>query len=423
MNFKKPLILIILLLFFFTNCHSQNITYKNSVVSSAQELASLVGIEILKNGGNAIDAAVGVGFTLAVVYPQAGNIGGGGFMVIHFSDGRNTSIDYRERAPLVSTKDMYLDDSGNVVEGLSTFGYLASGIPGSVAGILYALEKYGTMSRDEVMKYAIEYAEKGFKISERFASLLNLYQDEFAEFEGTSKIFCKDFKEGDLLVQTDLANTLKEIMIQGRDGFYKGWVANFIVQEMLRKGGIICYNDLRGYEPVERNVISGTYRGYDIISMGPPSSGGICLIYLLNILENYDVRSKGYGSVENIQLMTEAMRRVYADRSEYMGDMDFVNVPTEKLISKQYAKDRMSDYNENYATMSIQIQPGNINQKESDQTTHYSVTDKFGNVVSVTTTLNSSFGSKVIIDGTGFFLNNEMDDFVSKPGVPNIYGL
>ncbi len=344
-------------------------------------------------------------------------------MVIHFSDGRNTSIDYRERAPLVSTKDMYLDDSGNVVEGLSTFGYLASGIPGSVAGILYALEKYGTMSRDEVMKYAIEYAEKGFKISERFASLLNLYQDEFAEFEGTSKIFCKDFKEGDLLVQTDLANTLKEIMIQGRDGFYKGWVANFIVQEMLRKGGIICYNDLRGYEPVERNVISGTYRGYDIISMGPPSSGGICLIYLLNILENYDVRSKGYGSVENIQLMTEAMRRVYADRSEYMGDMDFVNVPTEKLISKQYAKDRMSDYNENYATMSIQIQPGNINQKESDQTTHYSVTDKFGNVVSVTTTLNSSFGSKVIIDGTGFFLNNEMDDFVSKPGVPNIYGL
>ena len=423
MNFKKPLILFILLLVFFTNCNSQNITYENGVVSSAQELASLVGIEILKNGGNAIDAAVGVGFTLAVVYPQAGNIGGGGFMVIHFSDGRNTSIDYRERAPFVSTKDMYLDDSGNVVEGLSTFGYLASGVPGSLAGMLYALEKYGSMNRDEVMKYAIEYAEKGFKINERFAGLLNIYQEEFAEFDGTSKIFSKEFNEGDLLIQTDLANTLKEIVVKGKDGFYKGWVADFIVQEMLRKGGIICYNDLLEYEPVERNVISGTYRGYDIISMGPPSSGGICLIYLLNILENYDVRSKGYGSVENIQMITEAMRRVYADRSEYMGDMDFVNVPIEKLISKQYANERMSDYNENYATMSIQIQPGNINQKESDQTTHYSISDKFGNVVSVTTTLNSSFGSKVIIDGTGFFLNNEMDDFVSKPGVPNIYGL
>ncbi len=423
MNFKKPLFLFILLLVFITNCNSQDFIYKNGVVSSAQELASQVGIEIMKNGGNAIDAAVGVGFTLAVVYPQAGNIGGGGFMVIHFIDGRNTSIDYRERAPLVSTKDMYLDDSNNVVEGLSTFGYLASGVPGSVAGMLYALEKYGTMSRDEVMKYAIEYAGKGFKINKRFASLLNNYQDEFVEFDGTSKIFNRDFKEGDLLIQTDLANTLKEIMIKGRDGFYKGWVADLIVQEMLRKGGIICYNDLREYAPAERNVISGTYRGYDIISMGPPSSGGICLIYLLNILENYDVRSKGYGSVENIQLMTEAMRRVYADRSEYMGDMDFVNVPIEKLISKQYAKERMNDYNENYATMSIQIQPGNIYQKESDQTTHYSVSDKNGNVVSVTTTLNSSFGSKVIIDGTGFFLNNEMDDFVSKPGVPNIYGL
>ena len=269
MNFKKTLIIIILLLVFYTNCISQNVTYKNGVVSSAQELASQVGIEILKNGGNAIDAAVGVGFTLAVVYPQAGNIGGGGFMVIHFNNGKNTSIDYREKAPLVSTRDMYLDDSNNVVEGLSTFGYLASGVPGSVAGMLYALDEYGTMSRDEVMKYAIEYAEKGFKISDRFASLLNLYQDEFSEFEGTSKIFCKDFKEGDLLVQTDLANTLKEIMIQGRDGFYNGWVANFIVQEMLRKGGIICYNDLREYEPVERNVISGAYRGYDIISMGP----------------------------------------------------------------------------------------------------------------------------------------------------------
>jgi gamma-glutamyltranspeptidase/glutathione hydrolase len=422
MNFRNSIVLFVILFFLFSNCNSQpNITIKNGVVSSAQELASQVGIEILKNGGNAIDAAVGVGFTLAVVYPQAGNIGGGGFMVIHFSDGRNTSIDYRERAPLVSTKDMFLDDSGNVVEDLSTFGYLASGIPGSVAGMLYALEKYGTMSREDVMKYAIEYAEKGFKINKRFAGLLNMYQEEFAEFDGTSKIFSKEFNEGDLLIQTDLAKTLKEIVVKGKDGFYGGWVADFIVQEMMRKGGIICYNDLHDYEPFERDVITGTYRGYDIISMGPPSSGGICLVYLLNILENYDLKSKGYGSVENIQLMTEAMRRVYADRSQYMGDMDFVDVPVDVLLSKQYAKERMNNYNENSATMSIEIKPGNIN--ESDQTTHYSITDKFGNVVSVTTTLNSSFGSKVIIDGTGFFLNNEMDDFVSKPGVPNIYGL
>ena len=423
MNIKRSFSLIVIFFLFVSGLNPQPISYKNGVVSSAQELASQVGIDILKNGGNAIEAAVGIGFTLAVVYPQAGNIGGGGFMVIHFNDGLNTSIDYREKAPLVASRDMYLDEEGNVVEGLSTYGYLAAGVPGSVAGLLYALKKYGTMSREEVMKYAIDFAEKGFYINERFANLLNAYQEEFAEFEGTSKIFGREFYEGDNLVQTDLANTLKEIRDKGKDGFYKGWLADLICKEMMSNGGIICYNDLNDYEPKEREVVKGTYRGYDIISMGPPSSGGICLIYLLNILDNYDLKSQGYGSVENIQLMTEAMRRVFADRSEYMGDMDFVNVPIGVLTSKQYAKERMNDYDKNFSSLSIKIKPGDINRKESDQTTHYSVADKFGNVVSVTTTLNSSFGSKVVINGAGFFLNNEMDDFVSKPGEPNIYGL
>ena len=423
MNIKRSFSLIVIFFLFISGLSAQSISYKNGVVSSAQELASQVGIDILKNGGNAIDAAVGIGFTLAVVYPQAGNIGGGGFMVIHFSDGLNTSIDYREKAPLVATRDMYLDEEGNVVEGLSTYGYLAAGVPGSVAGLLYALEKYGTMSREEVMKYAIDFAEKGFYINERFANLLNAYQEEFAEFEGTSKIFGKEYFEGDILIQTDLANTLKEIRDKGKDGFYKGWVADLTVKDMIKNGGIICYNDLNDYEPKEREVVKGTYRGYDVLSMGPPSSGGICLIYLLNILENYDLKSEGYGSVENIQLMTEAMRRVFADRSEYMGDMDFVNVPIGVLTSKQYAKERMNDYDKNFSSLSIKIKPGVIIREESDQTTHYSVADKFGNVVSVTTTLNSSFGSKVVINGAGFFLNNEMDDFVSKPGEPNIYGL
>ena len=423
MNIKRSFSLIVIFFLFVSGLSTQSISYKNGVVSSAQELASQVGIDILKNDGNAIDAAVGIGFTLAVVYPQAGNIGGGGFMVIHFKDGLNTSIDYREKAPLVASRDMYLDEEGNVVEGLSTYGYLAAGVPGSVAGLLYALDKYGTMSRDEVMKYAIDFAEKGFNINERFASLLNAYQEEFSEFEGTSKYFGKEFLEGDLFVQTDLANTLKEIRDKGKDGFYKGTVADLIVKDMMRNGGIVCYNDLNNYEPKEREVVKGTYRGYDVLSMGPPSSGGICLIYLLNILENYDLKSQGYGSVENIQLMTEAMRRVFADRSEYMGDMDFVNVPIGVLTSKQYAKERMNDYDKNFSSLSIKIKPGDINRKESDQTTHYSVADKFGNVVSVTTTLNSSFGSKVVINGAGFFLNNEMDDFVSKPGEPNIYGL
>ena len=424
MKFIKITVLLLLI----SNISSgQELTYRNGVVSSAQDIASKVGVEILKSGGNAVDAAVGVGFALAVVYPQAGNIGGGGFMMIHFNDkpgnSINTSIDYREKAPLLSNRDMYLNSSGDVVPGLSTIGNLAAGVPGSVAGMLYALEKYGTMDRASVIDYAINIADTGFIINESFAELLNNYQKDFSNFPSTMKVFGGNFKSGDIIIQKDLANTLRFIRDYGSDGFYKGEVAQKIVSSMENSNGIITYEDLDLYKPKERNVIEGNYRGYEILSMGPPSSGGISLIYLLNILENYDLGKNGYGSVQNIQLMTEAMRRVYADRSEFMGDADFVDVPISVLISKSYALERMKDYSPLNASVSKNIKPGDADRRESSQTTHYSIADKDGNLVSVTTTINDVFGNKVVVEGAGFFLNNEMDDFVSKPGVPNLYGL
>lgn len=429
-------ILFLVLFLIFTSCKAEETAenkplteksndpdlYYNGVVSSADELASMVGLDILKNGGNAIDAAVGVGFTLAVVYPRAGNIGGGGFMVIHLADGTNTSIDYREKAPLGSFRDMYLDENVDVVVDLSTVGHLASGVPGSVAGMLYALDKYGTMSRHEVLKYAIDYADNGFTVSGALASTLWSYQGEFEQFPSTMKIF-GDVEAGTTLVQKDLANTLRLISESGSDGFYKGLVADYIVAEMQKGNGIMTLEDLANYKPVERDVVKGTYRGYDIISMGPPSSGGISLIYLLNILENYDFSQYMYAGAEMINIMVEAMRRVYADRSEFMGDADFVNVPVDILTSKKYAAERMKDFVPGEAGKSGNVTHGDAYYKESSQTTHYSVADKFGNVVSVTTTINDNFGNKVVVDGAGFFLNNEMDDFVSKPGVPNMYGL
>ena len=327
---------IIILLLTFSSLYSQN--YKNAVVSSANEIASEVGISILKQGGNAIDAAVGVAFALAVVYPQAGNIGGGGFIVLRSAEGYETSIDFRETAPRLSSKNMYLDSVGNVIADLSTLGHLASGVPGSVAGLLYALEKYGTMPREKILSYAIELAEKGFKINKELANSINNNRNDFNKFEGSSKIFGKKFRQNELFIQADLANTLKEISLKGRDGFYKGIVADLIVAEMQKGKGIITHEDLANYKPVERKVIKGKYKEYDIITMGPSSSGGICLIYLLNILENFNLKSHGKTSIEYINLLSEAMKLVYADRSEYMGDMDFYEVPVDVLISKSYAK-------------------------------------------------------------------------------------
>jgi gamma-glutamyltranspeptidase/glutathione hydrolase len=418
----KRITSVSLLLIFLLSLSARCQWFENGVVSSADVLASEVGIKILKEGGNAIDAAVGVGFTLAVVYPQAGNIGGGGFFVIHLSDGRDIALDFREIAPSKSFKNMFLDRDGNVIQGLSSIGYLAAAVPGSVAGLLYALDKYGTMSRQSVMKYAIDYAENGFIVHDRLARSINSYYNEFEKFPGTMKIFGKTFYEGDTLIQKDLAKTLRKISEIGRDGFYKGEVADLIVTEMTRNGGLISYSDMENYKPVEREILQGIYRGYKIISMPPPSSGGICLIYLLNILENYDVKKYNLYSVENIHLFTEAMRRVYADRSEYMGDPDFYDVPTEILISKDYARTSFSDFDDTKATPSSDLKPMKI-INEGNNTTHYSIADKYGNLVSATTTINDTYGNKVVIDGTGFFLNNEMDDFSVKPGEPNIFGL
>ncbi len=413
---------IIIFLLTFSSLYSQNIYYKNAVVSSANEIASEVGISILKQGGNAIDAAVGVAFALAVVYPQAGNIGGGGFLVLRSSEGYETSIDFRETAPRLSSKNMYLDNEGNVIAELSTLGHLASGVPGSVAGLLYALEKYGTMPREKVLSYAINLAEKGFKINYDLANSINNNRNDFDKFEGSSKIFGKKFRQNELFIQNDLANTLKEISIKGRDGFYKGPVADMIVAEMLRGKGIITHEDLANYKPVERKVIKGKYKDYEIITMGPPSSGGICVIYMLNIVENYNLKSIGRASIDYINLLAETMKRVYADRSEFMGDLDFYKVPVDVLISKSYAKTRFEDIKFGEVTSSEKIKPGNIS-KESTQTTHLSVADSKGNMVSLTTTLNDTYGNKVVVDGAGFLLNNEMDDFSVKPGVPNIFGL
>lgn len=410
-----------LLFIFVSSSFSQ--VYESGAVSSTHRLATEAGVDIMRRGGNAIDASVGVGFVLAVVYPQAGNIGGGGFMVIHLKDGNNTSIDYREKAPLLASRNMFLDANGEIVKGLSTVGCLAAGVPGSVAGMLYALEKYGTMDRASILKYAIDIADTGFVIEDRLENAVKGYRDDFNKFEGSSVLFGRNFIAGQRFVQRDLAETLRRIADEGRDGFYKGRTAQLIVDEMKVSNGIISYEDLETYEAKERNVINGTYKGYEIISMGPPSSGGISLVYLLNILENYDLRSMGYSSKESVQLMTEAMRRVYADRSEFMGDADFVNVPWDILTSKVYAERRMQDFTPGTASTSAAVKPGDAYYRESDQTTHYSVADKAGNLVSTTTTLNDVFGNRVVVNGAGFLLNNEMDDFSSKPGTPNMYGL
>lgn len=420
---KREIRLFLLILnIFLLNIPARCQWFENGVVSSADVLASEVGIKILKEGGNAIDAAVGVGFTLAVVYPQAGNIGGGGFFVIHLADGSDISLDFRETAPLKSYRDMYLDSNGNVIENLSTLGNLAAAVPGSVAGLLYALEKYGTMNRQSVMKYAIDFAENGFRVSDRLARSINGYQDDFKKFPGSKKIFGKKFREGDLLIQQDLSKTLKKIAEKGVEGFYKGEVADLIVEEMERTGGIITYEDLNNYKPKEREVLKGSYRGYKLISMPPPSSGGVCLIYLLNILEKFNLVKFDLYSAENIHLMVEAMRRVYADRSEHLGDPDFYDVPVDVLISKDYADKSFSDFDENKSTPSDQLKPMKI-INEGNNTTHYSVADKYGNLVSATTTINDTYGNKVVVDGAGFFLNNEMDDLSVKPGEPNIFGL
>lgn len=409
--------------------YKSDVSGKNGMVSSASKYASQVGVDILQNGGNAVDAAVAMGFALAVTYPQAGNIGGGGFMLIRTKD-TITSIDYREKAPAGSTRNMFLDAAGNFVPDKSQVGHLSAGVPGSVAGLLYALEKYGTMKRDVALAPAIKLARDGFEIEDRFAESLNSNYKSFSKFPSTKKVFTKNglnYAPGELFVQNDLANTLTLIDVHGKDGFYAGITADLIVKEMQTADGIITKEDLANYQAVERRIVSMNYKGYDIYSMGPPSSGGIALIQLLNMMEYETIpeRSSAYygvsGYADYYHVMTESMKRVYADRSEYLGDPDFWKVPVSGLIDEKYSFERKKEIKET-ATPSNEIKPGVV-VHESDQTTHYSVIDKDGNMVSVTTTLNNTYGSYVVVDGAGFLLNDEMDDFASKPGEANMYGL
>ena len=420
------LLILLLLASSFAFASKRPVRARHGMVVSADSHASDAGVQILRNGGNAVDAAVAVGFTLAVTFPGAGNIGGGGFMVIRMADGRTTTIDYREKAPGAARQDMYLDEKGNFVPERSQEGYLACGVPGSVAGMLFALEHYGSLDRSKVMQPAINLAAKGFRPGHEFTDELNSELRTLVKYPSTRKAFTNNgqpLEEGILFVQRELARTLQRIQKLGKDGFYRGRTADLIVAEMKRGGGLISLDDLRTYQANERPAVRGTYRGYEIISMGPPSSGGLVLMEMLNLLEPYPIGTYGFGSSKTVATMTEAMKIAYADRAEFMGDADFYPVPVDRLVSKEYATERRALLDTTKATPSLRISHGAISVKEGMHTTHYSVVDKWGNVVSVTTTINSWYGNKVVVDGAGFFLNNEMDDFASKPGAPNQFGL
>src|SRR6056300_66089 len=400
---------------------------KNGMVTTQHFLATAVGEKILNSGGNAYDAAIAVGFTLAVVLPRAGNIGGGGFMVIHDSTlNKQFSIDYREKAPIKSDKDMYLNSDGTFNDQkLSTFGYLASGVPGTVAGLWEVHSKFGSMEWSKLLEDAIYYAENGFYITPYLSDMLVKYESKLSFYTETKKIFQKNYQdfENKKLVQKDLAKTLKLIAQYGRDGFYLGSVAEKIHTQMKLNGGLITKDDLENYQPVWRTPLKSTYRDTEIITMGPPSSGGVHVIQMLNILENHNVSKIEHNSSEYINLLTEIMKYAYADRSKYLGDPDYYKVPVSQIISKNYAKTINEKINVGKVTPSSVIYPGTFSDNESYETTHFSIVDKDGNAVSSTYTLNSTFGSGVVIKDTGILMNNEMDDFAAAPGIPNQFGL
>ncbi|MFD0765584.1 gamma-glutamyltransferase [Mucilaginibacter lutimaris] len=404
---------------------SANFSYKNGMVVCAYPDAAKAGLEILKKGGNAVDAAITVQFALAVTHPQAGNIGGGGFMVYRPAKGSPTTLDFREMAPAKATADMYLDHAGNVIPDMSLYTHQASGVPGSVDGMVQAHKRFGKLKWATLVQPAINLAFKGFKMTKRLASDINRTTSEFKKLNpGKNYLIKKEgYKEGDILIQEDLGKTLAAIRDRGRAGFYEGPVADLIVAEMQAGKGLFTKADLKGYHSVWRKPVTGKYKNYNIITMPPPSSGGIALLQLLRSVEKYPLHHFGFNSDSTVQLITEAERRVYADRSKYLGDPDFYKVPVDSLLNHEYIDGRMQTFNWDAATPSSSIQPGAFVGYESDQTTHYSIVDKDGNAVSITTTLNDTFGSKIFVAGAGFLLNNEMDDFSSKPGVPNMYGL
>ncbi len=402
---------------------------ENGMVVSTSKQASEAGISILKKGGNAIDAAVAVGFALAVTSSSNGNLGGGGFLVAAFSNGESISLDHREKAPSGSNRDMFLNDSGTVVSGMSLYSRASSGVPGTVDGLIRALEDHGsgTISLRQALAPAIKLADKGFLISHYEAKRFNAYKRFFQENDAAAKIFIQKnqipWKQGDRFIQKDLARTLKRISKYGREGFYSGLIADLIVKEMKKGNGLISVDDLKNYRSKYREPIIGYYKDHEIISMGPPSSGGALLVNMLNMLEKYSADSLRWNSSDYVHVMTEIQRRAYADRAEHMGDPDHWQVPLEMFKSKEYAKNRISDIEMNQATSSNKVYAGNPNGYESPETTHYSVVDQWGNAVSVTTTINLSYGNGCIVEGAGFFLNNEMDDFSAKPGIPNAFGL
>ena len=437
MNRKILKHLAIILLIYYSNlsCVRKTPVFgENGMVVSTSRHASQVGIDILKDGGNAVDAAVGVGFALAVTSSSNGNIGGGGFMVARFSDGQTFTLDYREMAPIKAERNMYLDESGNIIKGKSRSTHFASGVPGSVDGLLKAWEDHGSgnISIERLLSPSIKLAKKGFDLSNYEADRFNKNKDRLSKHPETKRIFARDdreWKSGDIFYQSDLAETLERIMENGRDGFYKGKTADLIVEEMKNVGGWITHKDLENYKSLYRDPIEGSFKNYDILSMGPPSSGGILLIHMLNMFDEIMKKSESlsidlsYNSIDYIHILTEIERRAYADRAEHLADADFWDVPEGMLLSKDYAKERVSSIDLSKATLSSDISHGNSYIDQSEETTHYSIVDKEGNAVSVTTTINSGYGNGITITGAGFLMNNEMDDFSSKPGEPNMFGL
>ena len=401
---------------------------KNGMVVTSHTVATDAALAVLEQGGNAIDAAVTAGFVLAVTQPRSGNIGGGGFMLIS-SEKKNevVSIDYREKAPAAASRDMFLDQDGQVDNELSRFSHRSAGVPGTVAGLAMALEKYGTLSLAEALAPAIKLAEDGFVVPPRFAQGIRSAEKRLFKYPAGEKKFLRAdgnyYESGDLFVQPELAATLKRIALKGAKEFYTGKTAELIVAEMNNGDGLITQADLKKYQPKIRKPVHGSYRGFDVYSMGPPSSGGVHIVQLLNILEGYPILELGHNSAQTIHVMAEAMKRAYADRAKFLGDPDFVTVPTSGLTSKKYASKLCASIDMKHASDSGNIRHGNPVDYESNETTHFSIVDRFGNAVSNTYTINFSYGSGIVVTGAGFLLNNEMDDFSAKPGVPNAYGL
>ncbi len=405
-----------------TNAQTGLVAQKAMVVSAREE-ASKIGVEIMKKGGNAFDAMVATELALAVAYPYAGNLGGGGFMVYRKANGEIGSLDYREKAPLAASATMFLDEKGNVIKGKSTESPLAIGVPGTIAGVFAVHKKFGSLPIEEILKPVIALAERGVIVTKKQENQLKNYHEAIVKVNDATSLFSNIFKENDTIKYPALAATLKRIAKNGRDEFYKGETAQTLVQYLQQKGAIITLEDLAKYEAKWRTPITFTYKDLKIISMPPPSSGGICLAEILKMIEPFDLAKMGHNSTEAIQVIVEAERRAYADRSVYLGDPDFVKIPLKALLSEDYLKQRMANFDANKATLSSDIKEGKVRYNESTETTHYSIVDQFGNAVAATTTLNDGFGSKYYCDALGFFLNNEMDDFSAKPGEPNMFGL